>query len=60
MNKKHMVVLTATERSALRRRVSVGDGRTRELAHARVLLKADTGPDGPSWADGAIAGALGA
>jgi transposase len=58
MNKKYLVALTATEREALRRRVSAGHGRTRELIHAWVLLKADTGPDGPGWTDEAIAGAL--
>jgi transposase len=56
--KKYLVVLTATERAALRRRVSAGEGRTRELIHARILLKVDTGPGGPGWTDAAIAGAL--
>jgi transposase len=30
----------------------------RKLTHARILLKADQGPDGPGWVDEAIAEAV--
>ena len=28
------------------------------MAHARIWLKADTGPDGPAWTDALISSAL--
>lgn len=58
MNKRHVVRLAEPERAALRQRLTAGRGRARELLHARILLKADSGPDGPTWTDGAIASAL--
>jgi hypothetical protein len=58
MNKKHLVALTEQDRVALGQRVNAGRGRSRELVHARILLKADRGPDGPRWTDRAIAEAL--
>ncbi len=58
MTKKHLVTLTESERAALGQRVSAGRGRARVLIHARILLKADSGPSGPSWTDQAIANAL--
>jgi transposase len=56
--KNDLVTLTEGERAALAQRVATGRGPARELAHARILLKADQGPDGPAWADTAIAAAL--
>ena len=56
--KQYRVTLTEHERAALGRRVSSGRGPARELAHARILLKADSGPAGPTWTDEAIAAAL--
>src|SRR5919109_2591696 len=56
--KKYRVTLTEDERAALGQRAATGRGSARELAHARILLKADQGPDGPAWADQAIAAAL--
>jgi transposase len=56
--KKYLVTLTEHERAALGQRVCSGRGPARELARARILLKADQGPQGPAWADTAIAAAL--
>src|SRR5918992_4282025 len=56
--KKYRVTLTEDERAALGQRVATGRGPARELTHARILLKADQGPDGPAWADTAIGVAL--
>ena len=58
MNKKYSVRLTATERGVLEGLVNVGTGAARTLTHARILLKADCGPDGPAWTDAAISAAL--
>jgi transposase len=58
MNKKHRVVLSSDERGRLLERVHRGRGAARDLAHARILLKADAGPDGPSWKDEQIVAAL--
>jgi transposase len=56
--KKHRVALTEAERAALGQRLSAVRGSARELARARILLKADSGPVGPAWPDAAIAAAL--
>jgi hypothetical protein len=53
--KKYLVTLAQEERAALGQRVRSGRGSARELTRARILLKADCGPDGPGWTDGAIA-----
>jgi hypothetical protein len=58
MKSKHRVHLTDDQRADLRRRIAAGRGSARELAHARILLKADQSPGGPAWPDGAIARAL--
>lgn len=58
MNNRHVVRLEGRERATLRQRASAGKGRARELLRARILLKADSGPDGPAWTDGTIAAAL--
>jgi transposase len=55
MKKTYIVTLTAEERGMLRKRLSRGNGAARALMHARILLKADSGPGGPGWDDGAIA-----
>src|SRR5437764_12097471 len=56
--KKYRVTLTEDERAALGQRVATGRGSARELTHARILLKAAQGPQGPAWADTGIAAAL--
>ena len=58
MNKKYIVRLTQTERDILDGLVTTGKRAARTLTHARILLKADCGPDGPAWTDEAISGAL--
>ena len=58
MNKKYVVRLTDTERGILEGRVNTGTGAARALTHARILLKADCGPDGPAWTDETISAAL--
>ena len=58
MRLKHRVHLTDEQRLELRRRIAAGRGSARELAHARILLKADQSPGGPAWTDAAIARAL--
>lgn len=55
MQKKYIVTLTDEERQMLQAMLSRGKTAARKLAHARILLKADTGPDGPGWRDDAIA-----
>jgi hypothetical protein len=58
MKSKYAVCLSAEERAQLRTLVGQGVAPARELAHARILLKADQGEGGPGWNDTAIAGAL--
>ncbi len=58
MNKKYIVRLTDTERGILDGLVNTGKGAARTLTHARILLKADCGLDGPAWTDDAISAAL--
>ena len=58
MNKKYIVRLTQTERCILDGLVNTGKGAARTLTHARILLKADCGEDGPAWTDAAISAAL--
>ena len=58
MNKKYIVRLTDTERGVLEGLVNTGKGAAHTLTHARILLKADCGPDGPAWTDPMISTAL--
>ena len=58
MNKKYIVRLTETERDILDALVNTGKGAARTLTHARILLKADCGEDGPAWTDEALSAAL--
>jgi len=58
MKKKYIVTLTQEERQMLQQMLSRGKAATRKLMHARILLKADTGPDGPNWRDDSIAEGL--
>lgn len=58
--KKYVVRLTREERAQLQRLVSVGKAAARKILHARILLQADQGPDGPAWKDEQIAEALSA
>ena len=56
--KKYVVRLTSEERTMLQRLVSVGKAAARKILHARILLQADQGADGPAWKDEQIAEAL--
>jgi hypothetical protein len=58
MNKKYIVRLTDSERGVLEGLVNTGKAAARTLTHARILLKADCGPDGPAWTDPMISAAL--
>lgn len=56
--KRYHVLLTSDERSRLQQMLNRGTAAARTLTHARILLKADEGPDGPHWRDAAIAAAV--
>ena len=56
--KKYIVELTPEQREELSHMISTGKAAARELTHARILLKADQGPQGPAWRDGRIQEAL--
>jgi Homeodomain-like domain len=58
MHKKYPVILSDAERADLQRLIAAGTAPARQLAHARVLLKADQSPAGPAWVDETIADAL--
>ena len=51
MVKKYVVELSADERQQLEEVVSKGKSLARKIEHARILLKADQGPNGPGWTD---------
>jgi transposase len=56
--KRYIVTLTAEEREQLHGLVSKGKAAAYKQRHARVLLKADQGPQGEHWTDAQIARAL--
>ncbi len=56
--KKYIVKLTEEEREELRKLIAQGQAPARKLAHARILLKADSGEGGSAWSDQAISEAL--
>src|SRR5918999_2687605 len=58
MKQRYMVTLTQAQRQQLKGLISAGTGPARALAHARILLKADQGLQGPDWKDDDIAAAL--
>jgi hypothetical protein len=51
-------MLTKEQRQSLLDLISTGTTAAHTLAHARILLKADAGDEGPAWTDTAIAEAL--
>ena len=55
---QYKVTLTSEKRSHLEKFISSGQAPAADLAHARILLKADQGPDGPRWTDPQISEAL--
>jgi len=56
---RHKVTLTLEERQQLEKLVSSGKGAARKLTHARILLLADEGEQGPGRTNAAIVEALG-
>jgi hypothetical protein len=58
VKKKYKVTLDAEEREYLLALIAAGKASALKLARARILLKADAGPDGPAWPDGRIAEAF--
>lgn len=58
MRKRYVVRLTDSEREYLQDLIGAGTAPARKLLHARVLLKADEGDNGPKWVDEAIAEAV--
>jgi transposase len=56
--KAHVIQLTAQERAQLEQCLHSGRRSARSQTHARILLKADTGSDGPGWLDSQICEAL--
>ena len=58
MEKKHIIKLSADERSYLAEKIAAGVDRARSLRRARILLKADQGEHGPGWSDERISEAF--
>lgn len=56
--KKYRVQLGEEERRELEQMIGAGRAAARKLMHARVLLKADEGPEGPGWTDEQIVEAV--
>src|SRR6266496_2876311 len=56
--KKYIVKLAEEERVSLSKLIAQGQASARKLAHARILLKADSSEGGPGWTDQAISEAL--
>jgi transposase len=57
--KKLTIELSQEQRQALEDIISKGKERARKIMHAHVLLKADSGPQGPNWSDQHIQEAFG-
>ena len=56
--KKFIVELDGQERARLSALISKGKAPAKVILKARILLKADVGPDGPGWLDDQILKAL--
>jgi transposase len=57
---KHSIELTQEQREQLEEVVSKGNAAARKIWHAQILLKIDSGKDGPNWSDEQIKEAFGA
>jgi hypothetical protein len=55
VNKKYRVALASNQRQKLEDLIRTGNAPARTQTHARILLKADCGAEGPAWTDQAIA-----
>lgn len=58
MPKKYPIRLETAQREQLERLLASGTAASRSLTHARILLKADQGDDGPAWKNATIAEAF--
>jgi hypothetical protein len=58
MPKTHHVTLIQEQREQLLLLITTGTAAAHSLTHARILLKADEGEEGPAWTDDTIAEAL--
>jgi hypothetical protein len=58
MYKRYVVELSPEQRARCSELIRSGAAPARTLTHARVLLKTDSGAEGPGWTDAAIAQAL--
>jgi hypothetical protein len=56
--KKYVVELTSEERKTLMNIIKAERMAAHKRRHARILLKADQGPEGPGWKDADIADAF--
>ena len=56
--KQHSITLTAEQRGELEALIRAGQAKARKLTRARILLKADRGPQGPGWSNRQIHEAL--
>jgi transposase len=56
--KKYIVRLTPEEQTSLLQMIRRGKAAARVLLQARLLLKADSGPEAPAWSDEAVREAL--
>ena len=58
MAKRYIVELTSQEREDLESLISKGRTSALKQRRARILLKADVGPEGPGWMDQRISDSL--
>jgi transposase len=58
MGKRYVVTMTKAERGMLEELIGAGKAAARKLTHARILLKADQGCNGPGWEDKQISEVL--
>ena len=56
--KRYIITMTEAERAQLETLLAKGKAAARKLTHARILMKADSGPEGPNWTDAQIGEAL--
>ncbi len=59
MNKKYIVHLTPDQRATLEQLTRTGTATVAVQRHARIVCKADGGPDGPAWADASCGSSIG-
>jgi hypothetical protein len=56
---KNSIVLTTEQRGQLEEVISKGSAKARKIQHAQVLLKIESGKDGPNWSDEQVREAYG-